>query len=153
VIERWRRLRRNVRSADELRLLLGMCGFLALIPAFLKLPMPRMLRTIDWINRHLVRKPGRQETVIRYANALGRLHRWSFQDNCVARNLTYYAFLNNPDQPLEVRFGVEQRRAENGVITPGRRHVWVTRDGDPINETVVIDDYVLLYRYPPKERP
>jgi hypothetical protein len=146
----WRRLRRNIGSWAELQLLLQMTGFLALVPALLKLPMPRMLRTIDWINRHIIRRPGRQETVIRYANALGRLHRWSFQDNCVARNLTYYAFLNGAERPLEVRFGVEQRRAENGAITPGRRHVWVTRDGEPINETVVIEDYVLLYRYPPK---
>jgi hypothetical protein len=141
-----------MRSLEDLRVLLAMSSFVAVLPILLKLPVPRMLRSIDWINRHLVRKPGAQETVIRCADALGRLHRWSFQDNCVARNLTYYALLNSAEQPLEVRFGVEQRQSPSGAITPGRRHVWVMREGEPINETVRLEDYVVLYRYPPGDR-
>lgn len=146
-----RRILRYARSPDELRLLLAMAAVAAVLPALLKQPLPRTLRTLDWINRRLVRHPGRTESVLRYAAALGRLHWWSFQDNCVARNLLYYVFLNSPERPVEVRFGVEQRRTPEGAIVPGRRHVWIVRDGEPVNETVNLEDYVLLYCHPPRQ--
>lgn len=146
------RFQRNIRTPGELSLLAGLSLLAVVLPLLMRLPLPRLLRVVDWINRCCVRRPAKTETVLRYVDALGRIRRWSLQDNCVVRSLLYYTFLNSRACPLELRFGVEQRRDAEGRPVPGRRHVWVMRNGEPLNETISLEEYVLLFRYPEQDR-
>ena len=119
-----------------------------LLPLLLRLPLPRLLRSLDWINRRLVGRRPDPEVLKRYVDAMGRLHRWSFQDNCVVRSLCFYTLLNTPEAPLELRFGVEQRQGPDGSLVPGRRHTWVMRGEEALFETEPVHQYALLYRHP-----
>jgi hypothetical protein len=119
-----------------------------LLPLLLRLPLRRMLRILDWLNRWLVGRRPNPDVLRRYVDAMGRLHRWSFQDNCVVRSLCFYTLLNSPEAPLELRFGVEQREGPDGGLVPGRRHTWVMCGEESLFETEPVYKYLLLYRHP-----
>lgn len=142
------RFRRYVRTPKDLALLAGIIAYKLSLPLLMRLAMPRLLRFTQWLNRRVVRPSGADpERIVRYVDAAGRLAFWSLRGNCVARSLAIYTFLNTPHTPLELRFGVRQIVSE-GAITPGRRHVWVMREGEPLCETEPLHEYVLLYRFP-----
>lgn len=143
-----RRFRRHVRSSRDLRLLLSLAVFILILPRLMRAPLPRALARVDEISRKWLPRNADPERVIRYVGALGRLHWWAFQDNCVVRSLCYYAFLKHGQEPVELRMGVERRQSSTGGEVPGRRHFWVMRGGEPLNEEVDLNTYTLLMRYP-----
>jgi len=148
VIAAVQRFRRHVRTPSELRLLLSVTAFMAAIPWLMRRSLPSALRRLEWISRRLAPRRADPEKVIRYVGALGSWKRWSFQDNCVVRSLCYYAFLNRGDDEVALMMGVERRTGAEGGVTPGRRHFWVTRNGEPLNETVDVNNYHVMLRYP-----
>ena len=147
-MSRFARFRRYVRAPRDLALLVGIAGYELSLPLLMRLSMPRLLRFTRWLNRCVIRPSGADPArIVRYVDAVGRLSFGSLRGNCVTRSLAIYAFLNTPETPLELRFGVRQL-VNDGAVTPGRRHVWVMRKGEPLCETEPLNEYVLLYRFP-----
>ena len=139
---------RRVQSWAELKLLVGAAAVMAVMPLLLRLPIPRLLSVLSRLNRWLAPRPVDEDLLYRCVEALGRYNCWAWRDNCVARNLAVYCFLQSAQAPLEVRFGVEMRVGPEGKPAPGRRHVWLLRDGQPVRETEPLERYLVMYRYP-----
>jgi hypothetical protein len=143
------RARHHIRHPGDLALLPAMAVLAGALPFLLRwLSLPRLLALLGWVNRcFLAPLRPREDRVLHFADALARVDRWSWRNNCVVRGLLYFAFLNSRARPVQVRFGVARRRAADAA-GPGRRHVWVVRDGAPVNESLNVSDYEVLFGYP-----
>jgi len=123
---------------------------MALLPWLIRLETTRMLRWLERIGS-IVRVGMRAspDDVVRMTRSCGGLHRWAFQDNCIAQSLTLFTLLNRRPRELEVVFGVESLPAVDGVPRLGRRHVWLESNGRPVYEREALDlsRYAVQARY------
>jgi len=144
-----RRVMANVGSVGDLWLLVRVAVVMAALPVLLRLRLPRTLAALDMMAAALGPAGWAQEALaVRYVDAIARRHRWSFQDNCLARALTLYALLNRPATPIDLVFGVHEVRRPGGTPVPGRRHVWMERNGAPYLEHEPVHEYVQVLRHP-----
>jgi O-antigen/teichoic acid export membrane protein len=143
------RTRRGIRSWSDAMLLARVVLIMATLPLLLRLDMMTLLRLLERLGRVLGARPRwSDDQVVVFVRACGSLHRWGFQDNCVAQSLTLFTLLNTPTGPLDVAFGVEVDRVpQDGAPRLGRRHVWLERDGTAVFEREPMLNYLVQTRY------
>lgn len=113
------------------------------LPLVMARPLPRALAILSRLNRAGLRaRPEEEALVVRCIRLVARLDRWSFRNNCAVFALVLFGLLDTDEAPLEIRFGL--RFAGRA---PGRRHVWVVREGRALHETEPVEDYLVVYRY------
>jgi glycosyltransferase involved in cell wall biosynthesis len=141
-------VRHPLRSLVRAWLLLRVTLFMAVLPIVMRRPLPRAVAVIErmrWLGMRS--RPEQEQLLLGYIRWLGQVNRWSFRDNCAVRALTLFAFLGSGPTPLELRLGFESRDDVDGRVKPGRRHLWLVRDGAPLYESEPVAEYTVVYSH------
>jgi len=142
------RLRRQFRSAAEVRLFVRMLALATVLPLLLRrLSVPRLLQLLT--PRARVGTPAgteRVERLVGYSNIILYRRFWVYRPNCLKRSLLLYYFLRQAGYEVQLYLGVQPTAldGEKGG------HAWLMYRGEPFQEpqSERLADYVVTYRYP-----
>jgi len=110
--------------------------FAALVPALMRLPLPRVAALIT--RRPASRRPtgAEIERLERVMTLAPRIGRPLVGSGCLTRGLTLYWFLRRAGLDVELRFGLDPEDGagpgDGGELIDG--HCWLTLDGQPYLE-------------------
>jgi hypothetical protein len=109
--------------------LMRITAFAALVPALMRLPLPRLAALVT--RRPKTRRATRAEIerLERVMTLSARITRPLVSSGCLTRGLTLYWFLRRAGLDVELRFGLDP---EGGELTDG--HCWLTLNGEPYLE-------------------
>jgi hypothetical protein len=110
--------------------LIRIAPFAALVPALMRLPLPRLAALVT--RRPNPRRATRAEIerLERVTTLAPRIGRPLVGSGCLTRGLTLYWFLRRAGLDVELRFGLDPE--DGGELTDG--HCWLTLDGEPYLE-------------------
>jgi hypothetical protein len=110
--------------------LMRIAPFAALVPALMRLPLPRLAALVTrppHSRRPMAAEIERLERVMTLAP---RISRPLVRSGCLTRGLTLYWFLRRAGLDVELRFGLDPN--DGGDPTDG--HCWLTLSGEPYLE-------------------
>ncbi|HEY2653045.1 MAG TPA: lasso peptide biosynthesis B2 protein [Solirubrobacteraceae bacterium] len=104
--------------------------FAALVPALMRLSLPRLAALVDRPPSSRCPPSAEIERLDRVMTLAPRIGRPLVRSGCLTRGLTLYWFLRRAGLDVELRFGLDPE--VGGELTDG--HCWLTLDGEPYLE-------------------
>ena len=122
---------RELRGPGEVLLLARVSAFAALVPAVMRLPLPRAAALLARAPRRSAARPSPSqiERLDRIVTLAPRVARPFVRTGCLTRGVTLFWFLRRAGLDVELRFGLDPREH------PGTEgHCWLSLDGEPFLE-------------------
>jgi len=122
----------QVRSASDVLLLGQIAVLAALVPALMRLPLPRLARLLALADRGPRPRPdaARERHVLALVSLVLDLGRPALRPTCLTWGLTRYVALRQAGAEVDLLFGLGQ-----GPDQQFGGHCWLVRDGQPLLET------------------
>jgi hypothetical protein len=120
-----------LRGPRDLLALMRIAPFAALVPALMRLPLPRLAALVSRPPNPRNPTSAEIERLDRVMTLAPRIGRPLVRSGCLTRGLTLYWFLRRTGLDVELRFGLGPE--DGGGLTDG--HCWLTLDGEPYLES------------------
>lgn len=132
-----------VRGPADALLLLRVTGVAALVPAAMRLPLPKLTALIRPRRRpRRPAPPGYVERVVAAVDAARIAGYPVVRQGCLTRAVTLYWFLARAGVPVELRFGIARTAEADG-------HAWLAVDGAAyLEKTDPAPQFTVTYRVP-----
>ena len=134
----------ELRGPRELPLFIHLISFAALVPALMRLPLPRLAAVVTRPPRVTRASAAKVEQLERLVALAPRVAWPLVKTGCLTRGVTLFWFLRRAGLDVELRFGLDP-----GGEDPADGHCWLALDGEPFLEK---QDYrsrfTELYRMP-----
>jgi hypothetical protein len=121
-------VRALLRDPRELARALPVLAFAVLVPALLRLPLPRLEAALE--PRRTRPDQARQAWLERRVDDLLAAGHPLVRPGCLTRGLTLYYFMRRAGAPVHLQFGMGRPTGEL------EGHCWLVREGEPYLETV-----------------
>jgi Transglutaminase-like superfamily len=123
--------------------LVQVCLFGAMVPAMVRLPLPRLAALLTRSPRTCTPNPVEIERLERVTTLAPRIARPLVRSGCLTRGITLFWCLRRAGVDVELRFGLDPRVDQ---ATDG--HCWLALDGEPYLEREDTLRFTELYRLP-----
>lgn len=121
---------RELRTPGDVRLLIAMLGWAAVLPILkYTIPLPRLVALAAAGTKGRERSSDKERRAKMFARWIYRSRREAPRDNCLERSLTLFRFLGRAGACPRLVVGVGREDAVTG-------HVWVLVDGEPVADSV-----------------